>query len=216
MDFQTWLSYVFELLPGLGTAMQLTGVSLALGFPIALAFALLIQYGPKILTWLVIAVVEIGRGVPLLVLLYIFYQGLPQVDIYPSAMVAAIIAFTWSAAAYATETIRSSIQSVPNGQMEAASAVGLTAIDRFRHVILPQASRIAIPPLMGLAVVMFQLTSLAYVITISEVMQAAYFLGTQTLNYLPIFVAAAFVYATITIPASAAVTMVEKKLSKHI
>lgn len=215
MDFQTWLGYVYELLPGLGNALQLTGVSLALGLPIALVFALLIQFGPKLLSWVVIAVVEIGRGIPLLVLLYIFYQGLPQVDLYPSAMVAAITAFTWSAAAYATETIRSSIQSVPAGQVEAANAIGLTSVDRFRHVILPQASRVAIPPLMGLSVVMFQLTSLAYVITISEVMQAAYFLGTKTLNYLPIFVAAAVVYASITIPASAAVTLVEKKLSKH-
>ena len=81
MDIQTWFGYVIELLPGLVTAMQLTGISLALGFPLALAFALLIDIAPKPLNWIVIGVVEIGRGVPLLVLLYIFYQGLPQIDI---------------------------------------------------------------------------------------------------------------------------------------
>lgn len=216
MDIQTWFGYVIELLPGLVTAMQLTGMSLALGFPLALAFALLIDIAPKPLNWIVIGAVEIGRGVPLLVLLYIFYQGLPQIDIVPSAMVAAVSAFTWSTASYATETIRSSIQSVPRGQLEAASAAGLTGVDSFRFVIMPQAARIAIPPLMGLAIIMFQLSSLAYVITISEVMQSAYFLGTKTFNYLPVFLAAAAVYASITIPASALVTSIERRLAKHV
>lgn len=216
MDLQTWLGYAAELLPGLGVAMQLTGISLALGFPLALIFAVAIDSLPKPLNWIVVGVVEIGRGVPLLVLLYIFYQGLPQIDIVPSAMVAAVSAFTWSTASYATETIRSSIQSVPNGQSEAASAAGLSGMDSFRFVIAPQAARIAIPPLMGLAIIMFQLSSLAYVITISEVMQSAYFLGTKTFNYLPVFLAAAAIYASITIPASAFVTAVEKRLAKHV
>ena len=206
MDIQTWFGYVIELLPGLVTAMQLTGISLGLGYPLALVFALLIDIAPKPLNWIVIGVVEIGRGVPLLVLLYIFYQGLPQIDIVPSAMVAAVAAFT----------IRSSIQSVPRGQLEAASAAGLSGVDSFRFVIMPQAARIAIPPLMGLAIIMFQLSSLAYVITISEVMQSAYFLGTKTFNYLPVFLAAAAVYASITIPASALVTSIERRLAKHV
>jgi polar amino acid transport system permease protein len=131
-------------------------------------------------------------------------------------MVAAVSAFTWSTASYATETIRSSIQSVPRGQLEAASAAGLSGVDSFRFVIMPQAARIAIPPLMGLAIIMFQLSSLAYVITISEVMQSAYFLGTKTFNYLPVFLAAAAVYASITIPASALVTSIEKRLARHV
>ncbi|MEZ7820511.1 MAG: amino acid ABC transporter permease, partial [Aquiluna sp.] len=70
--------------------------------------------------------------------------------------------------------------------------------------------------LMGLAIIMFQLSSLAYVITISEVMQSAYFLGTKTFNYLPVFLAAAAVYASITIPASALVTSIEKRLARHV
>lgn len=216
MDIQTWFGYVLQLLPGLVTALQLTGIALVLGYPLALICALLIDAAPRPLNWLVIAFVEIGRGVPLLVLLYIFYQGLPQIEIIPSAMTAAIIAFTWSTAGYATEIIRSSLKSVPNGQLEAASAVGLGDGDRFRFVVVPQAARIAIPPLMGLAVIMFQLSSLAYVITISEVMQAAYFLGTKTFNYLPVFLAAAAVYAAITIPASALVATVERRLAKHV
>lgn len=216
MDAATWFGYVLELTPGLLRAMELTGISLAIGYPLALLFALLIDNAPAAIRWIVVGVVEVGRGLPLLVLLYLFYQGLPQIDIIPSAMTAAVWAFSWSTASYATEIIRSSLSAVPTGQLEAADAVGLDEFDRFRYVVLPQASRIAIPPLMGLAIIMFQLTSLAYVITVSEVMQLAYFLGTKTFNYLPVFLAAATVYAAVTIPASALVTSVERRLSRHV
>jgi len=212
----TWFGYVFELLPGLVTALQLTGISLLLGYPLALIFAVLLDGKNRVVRWVVLALVELGRGIPLLVLLYIFYQGLPQVSIIPSAFTAAIWAFTWSTAGYGTEIIRSSLKSVPQGQLEAAKAVGLRESDRFRFVVLPQAARIAIPPLMGLAIIMFQLSSLAYVITLSEVMQSAYFLGTKTFNYLPVFLAAAAVYAAVTIPASALVTSIERRLGRHV
>lgn len=216
MDWLTWWGYVLELLPGVATALELTGISLAFGFPLALLCAGLIDNAPKPVSWVVVAVVEVGRGVPLLVLLYLFYQGLPQLSVVPSAMTAAIWAFTWSTASYATEIMRSALQSVPEGQLEAAHSVGLERRDRFVFIVLPQAARIAIPPLMGLAIIMFQLTSLAYVITVSEVMQMAYFLGTKTFNYLPVFLAAAAIYAAVTIPASAAVSLIERRLSRHV
>lgn len=216
MDFSTWIGYVIGLLPGLETALQLTGISLVLGYPLALVFALLLDSRFRVLRWITLVLVELGRGIPLLVLLYIFYQGLPQISIIPSAFTAAIWAFTWSTAGYATEIIRSALRSVPRGQLEAADAVGLSEGDRFRFVVVPQAARIAIPPLLGLAIIMFQLSSLAYVITVSEVMQSAYFLGTKTFNYLPVFLAAAAVYAAITIPASAAVASIERRLGRHV
>lgn len=212
----TWFGYVLELIPGVGVALQLAGLSLLCGYPLALVFAVLIDNKFKIIRGITIVIVELGRGIPLLVLLYLFYQGLPQVDIIPSALEASLWAFTWSTAGYATEIIRSSLRSVPQGQIEGAQSIGLSPRDSFFTIILPQAARIAIPPLMGLAIIMFQLTSLAYVIAVSEVMQSAYFLGTKTFNYLPVFLAAAAVYAVVTIPASGLVTLVEKRLSRHL
>jgi polar amino acid transport system permease protein len=210
----TWFEYLKEVSDGLGSAVQLAVISLALGYPLALFLAICMDHRNRYFRWLTIIFVELGRGIPLLVLLYIFYQGLPQIDIVPSALTAAVIAFTWSTAGYATEIIRVSINSVAPGQIEGANSVGLSSKDRFRFVVLPQAARIALPPLMGLAIVMFQLTSLAYVIAISEIMQAAYFLGTKTFDYLPVFVAAAAVYAVITIPASLLVAKLEKRMSR--
>ena len=216
MDLISWFGYVVELLPGLWKAVQLTVISLALGYPLALLFAVLIDSKIAPIRWIILVLVEVGRGLPLLVLLYLFYQGLPQLSVVLSALASAVWAFTWSAAAYATEIIRSSLRSVGSGQREAANAIGLDDRDQFRYVILPQAARIAIPPLLGLAIIMFQLTSLAYVIAYSEVMQSAYFLGTKTFNYFPVFLAAAAVYASVTIPASALVTGIERRLSRHV
>lgn len=211
-----WTQYVPELAGGLGVAVQLTLASLVLGYPLGLVLVGLTgrpQLAPRAIG---LAVVELGRGIPLIVLLFIVYQGLPQIDVTPTAIVAAIAAFTWSAAAYSTEIIRASLGAVPPGQSEAAAAAGLSEADRFRFIVLPQAARLAVPPLMGLAVQMFQITSLAYVVTVPEIMQAAYFEGTVTFDYLSVFVAAAFVYAAVTIPSSALVSRLEARLGRHL
>ena len=134
----------------------------------------------------------------------------------PSSLTSAVLAFTWSTAGYATEIVRASIHGVSKGQLEAADSIGLNSRDRLKFIVIPQALRISIPPLLGLAIIMFQLTSLAYVITFSEIMQAAYFLGTKTFDYLLVFSAAAAVYASITIPFSLLLSQLEKRISRHV
>ncbi|CAN2185028.1 HisM ABC-type amino acid transport system, permease component [Candidatus Nanopelagicaceae bacterium] len=211
-----WLEYFRKVAGGLGSAAQLASISLALGYPLAVGLAILLDHKKKAIRWIAILLVELGRGIPLLVLLYIFYQGLPQVDVIPSSLTSAVLAFTWSTAGYATEIIRASIHGVSKGQSEAADSIGLNSRDRLRFIVIPQALRISIPPLLGLAIIMFQLTSLAYVITFSEIMQAAYFLGTKTFDYLLVFSAAAAVYAVVTIPFSLLLSHLEKRISRHV
>lgn len=211
-----WFGYFREVAGGLGNAAQLASISLALGFPLAVGLAILLDHKKKAIRWIAIVLVELGRGIPLLVLLYIFYQGLPQVGVIPSSLTSAVLAFTWSTAGYATEIVRASIHGVSKGQLEAADSIGLNSRDRLKFIVIPQALRISIPPLLGLAIIMFQLTSLAYVITFSEIMQAAYFLGTKTFDYLLVFSAAAAVYASITIPFSLLLSQLEKRISRHI
>ena len=211
-----WFGYFREVAGGLGNAAQLASISLALGFPLAVGLAILLDHKKKAIRWIAIVLVELGRGIPLLVLLYIFYQGLPQVGVIPSSLTSAVLAFTWSTAGYATEIVRASVHGVSKGQLEAADSIGLNSRDRLKFIVIPQALRISIPPLLGLAIIMFQLTSLAYVITFSEIMQAAYFLGTKTFDYLLVFSAAAAVYASITIPFSLLTSQLEKLISRHV
>lgn len=204
------------LAPGLATALQLAGVSLVLAYLLGLLLAILVDAPQRSVRSVALIVVEVGRGLPLLVILYIVYRGLPQTGIYLDPLPAAVVAFTWSIGAYATEIFRASLNAVPPGQREAANALGFARRWTYRDVLLPQAGRIAIPPLMNLAIKAFQLTSLAYAITLSEVMQAAYLRGSVTFEYLRTFVAAAVLYAVVVITASLLARQLEQRLNRHI
>lgn len=212
----SWARHIPELLDGLVVAMQLTGLSLLFGYPLGLLLAIGVNSRVLAVRSLALFVIELGRGLPLLVLLFLVYQGLPQVGFVAGAMVSAVAAFTLSTAAYSTEIVRSSLGAVPPGQAEAAAAAGMSSVDSFRLIILPQAIRVALPPLLGLAIQMFQLSSLAYLVTVPEVMQAARFRSTVTFDALAVFVAAAVLYASITIPASLFVARLEGRLSGHL
>ena len=213
--FAGWGSDLPHLLSGLGVALELTGASLLIGFPAGLLTALLVSSHRRPARLFGLAVVEIGRGLPLLVLLYIVYQGLPQINLSLTNFVSAVVAFAWSTAAYSSEMFRASLNALPKGQTEAALASGMGQMDTFRFVLLPQALRIAIPPLLNLAVQIFQATALAYVITVPEIMQHAYFLGTVSFLYLNVFLLAGLLYAAVTLPSSALIARLERRLSRH-
>lgn len=213
--FSGWGADLPHLLSGLGVALELTGVSLLLGFPGGLLTALLVSSHRRLARLVGLAIVEVGRGLPLLVLLYIVYQGLPQIQVSLTAFLSAVVAFAWSTAAYSSEMFRASLNALPKGQTEAALASGMGQVDTFRFVLLPQALRIAIPPLLNLAVQIFQATALAYVITVPEIMQHAYFLGTVSFLYLNVFLLAGLLYAAVTLPSSALIARLERRLSRH-
>ena len=129
-------------------------------------------------------------------ILYLVYYGLPKFGISFESLTAACIGLTWNAAAYSSEMFRAGLQSVPRGQIEASQALGL---HRVAH-LLPGAScrRECVrrsPGLMGLAIQMFQGTSLAYGIAVPELMKTSYAIGSRTFNYLEVFILAGLVYA---------------------
>jgi polar amino acid transport system permease protein len=213
--FAGWSQDLPQLLSGLGVALELTGVSLLLGFPAGLLTALMVSSRSRSARLPGLLIVEVGRGMPLLVLLYLVYQGLPQFHLSLTNFAAAVAAFAWSTAAYSSEMFRSSLNALPKGQREAAQAAGMNRVDIFRFVLLPQALRIAIPALLNLAVQIFQATALAYVITVPEIMQHAYFLGTVSFLYMNVFLLAAVLYAAVTLPSSALIALLERRLSRH-
>lgn len=209
-----WPAHIPNLLPGLAVAIMLTVVSCAIGYPLGFFLAILSESRSRWLRWTTIALVEIGRGIPALVLLYLVYRGLPQIGILLDALPAAIVALTVTAAAYSAEMIRASIAALPPGQTDASDALGLGRADLFRFVILPQAARISIPPLVNLTITMFHITSLASIITVAEIMHAAYLSGAINWRYMSVYLAAAFVYAVIAIPGAILAGRLERKLGE--
>lgn len=195
-----WPHWVPTLLPGLGVALLLTLISCGIGYPLGFLFALMTEAHPKAVKWIALVLVEFGRGIPILVLLFVVYQGLPSVGVLFDAFPSACIAFVWSAAAYSAEMFRVSIAAVPRGQSDASNALSMSRFDTYRYIVLPQAARISIPPLVSLTITMFHATSLASVITVSELMHIAYQQGAIYFNYMTVFTAAAVIYLVITVP----------------
>jgi polar amino acid transport system permease protein len=211
-----WISWLSALTPGLGVSLTLTGLCLLFGMPLGLVLALMLEGPVKMLRAAALIVVEVGRGAPALVLLYLLYFGLPEGGVTLSAFATGVISLSWTTGAYASELFRSGLAAVPAGQREAALTSGLRGWSGFRYIILPQAVRISTPPLASLAVTIFQTSSLAFVIAVPELMSKAYALGSITFEYLSVFALTSVLYGSITLLALAFVRLAEQRLSRHL
>ncbi|KQS80903.1 amino acid ABC transporter permease [Rhizobium sp. Leaf384] len=213
--FTFWLENLPTMIDGLIVSLEVTGVALAVGIPLGLLLALGVQSRTLAVRWATMAVVEIGRGAPALIMLQFFYFGLPQAGVSLTSFSAAAFALAWTTSAYTSEIIRAGLEAVPYGQKEAAAAVGFTHTDALRYIIVPQGLRVAAPALLGFSILMLQATSLCFAIALPELLSQAYMIGTNTFQYLPILILAGILYALICIPATIAVSLLERSLSRH-
>lgn len=163
------LHYIPLIMKGAGTTILLFGASLAVGTVLGLGVALLRMSGVAPLVWFASGFVWLGRGIPALVILFFAYYALPRViGVGLEPFQAAIIGLGLETAAFQGEVIRSGLLSVDNGQYEAAKALGMSRLHMMRRIILPQATRVAIPPYFSSAMALLRTTSLASVITVQE------------------------------------------------
>jgi polar amino acid transport system permease protein len=211
-----WSEYYPALLSGLWVSVRLAALSLLVGMPCGLLLALGASAKNRALRIGTIALVEIGRGTPALVVLQLVYFGLPTAHLTLSSFVAAALALALTTAAYTSEILRGGLQAVPAGEVEAASALGMAQRDILRFIVIPQGVRVAIPPLMGFAILIFQATSLAFTIALPELLSQAYSTGSATFRYISILALAGLFYAAVTIPASWLSERAEKRLGRHL
>lgn len=210
----TWMHDLPTMLEGLKWSVFIALVAIAIGYPLGLLLALGVNHRNAVIRWVCLAFVEIGRGAPALVILYLVYYGLPKFGVSLDNIPAACIGLGWNAAAYSSEMIRGGLQSVARGQLEAASALGLNNRGTFWKVIFPQGMRSSTPALMGLAIQMFQGTSLAYGIAVPELMKQAYTIGAENFSYLQTFILAGLVYAVIAVPATWITSYFERRMAR--
>ena len=210
-----WADFLPQMMSGLRVSLLLALVAIAVGYPIGLVLALLVSARNRLVHGLGLAVVELGRGAPALVVLYLVYYALPRFGLTFEAFTAACIGLTFNAAAYASEMIRAGLNSVPRGQLEASAALGVPAATTFRRVVLPQGMRSSTPGLMGLAIQMFQGTSLAYAISVPELMKSAQSIASQNFEYLKVFVLVGLVYAAVSMPATWITVLFERRMSRR-
>lgn len=168
------------LIPGLTVTIPLTLVSFGLGLILALFTALVQIARVPVLRQIARFYVWIIRGTPLLVQLYIIFYGLPSLNIKIDAIPSAIIAFTLSVGAYTSETLRATILSVPQGQLEAGYCVGMAFSQTMRRIIIPQAFKTAFPPLFNSFIGLTKDTSLAANVTVLEMFMSAQRIAART------------------------------------
>lgn len=210
MEFIT--RYLPDLAGGLGTSLKIAAVSTIAGLILGLVLAVLSASANRFVRIGTVVVIEIGRGIPVLVMLQLVYFGLPSTGVVLQPMVAAWIALAAITACYSSEIIRSGFISISRGQLEAARDLGLSKHTILLHIVLPQALRVSAAPLAGLAIQMFQATSLTFALSIPELLSQAYDIGSLTFRYLDILGLAGFMYAIIGIPLLYGVNALERRM----
>lgn len=202
------------LLRGLVNTFLLGIAGIGFGIPCGLVIGLLRLYGPKPVRALMVLYIDIFRAAPMLVVLIMIYYALPFVGIRLSSWTSAGLAFSIVMAAYSAEVFRSGIESIPRGQFEAASALGLPFLVTLRKVVLPQAIRIVIPPMTNNCVSMFKDTSLASTVALPELLKEATDAQALHANPTPL-IGAALIYIAFLWPMVRLVSLLEKKFSKE-
>lgn len=204
-----------EYLPSLLKAalqytLPLTAMSFVLGMVFAVLTALIrlahsstnewVDAFFKVLKGFAAFYVWFFRSTPLIVQLFIVFYGLPNAHIsfFANAWVSAVTVFSLNTGAYASETVRAAILSVPHVQKEAALSLGMTNWQVYTNVILPQAARISIPPLSNSLISLLKDTSLASVITIVEMFYLSQQIAAQNYRILSMYILVALVYAFLT------------------
>ncbi|MEC0232758.1 amino acid ABC transporter permease [Paenibacillus kribbensis] len=202
------------LLKGAYYTLYITIVSMFFGLIIGLVVAVARLKGNRPVRWLARSYVSIIRGTPVLVQIAVIYYGLDDYGISFGSLTAACLALSINTGAYLSETFRGAILAVPRGQTEAAYATGMSPGQTMWRIILPQAVRIAIPPMGNTFVGMLKETSLVSFIGVSELMRQAQLLQAQYLLYMPFLLEIGLMYWIMSIGFSAILERVEKRLAR--
>jgi len=212
-----WLA-VWQMLPVLllGAVMtaEITAGAFVVATLIGLTFAVVQRLPFRPLRIAIAIYVDVFRAVPVLTQLFIIYFGLTEIGIRLDPLPSAIVGFGINGGAYLTEVFRAGLESIHQGQMEAAQMLGMTRLAALRIVILPQAVRVVLPPLGNFAIGLLKDTALASAVAAPELMFRARTLVDKTFLATQIFVTAAAIYLAMSLPLGYLTRQAEARLSR--
>ena len=194
LDFSVVLTKIPILLEGCVVTLQISFFALLLGMIFGIACALCRISANRALNSLAFMYVWVIRGTPVMVQLFILYFGLPQLGIKLPSMVAGVLGLAINTGAYVTEIIRAGIQAVDKGQMEAALSVGMSFRQAMVRIIGPQATKICIPPLVNQFIMTLKNSSIASLVTITELFRTGEQIIYTTFRSFEVYMAVAVLY----------------------
>ncbi|SFE58171.1 amino acid ABC transporter permease [Alteribacillus iranensis] len=224
IDLQFALEQVPKILQGVPYTLLVTIVAMIVGLVIGTILAFFRIYRVPVLHQLTVLFVSFFRGTPLIVQLFVFFYGLPMLilslndtfqwglnpDIM-SPLVIALIAYSINSASYLTEVVRSAIQSVDKGQLEAAKAVGMTTFQGMYRIILPQAFVTALPNLGNHFIMLIKASALAFTIGIMDVLGISRVIANDGYRFLETYLVAALIYWLLSIIFEIILARIEKR-----
>ncbi|MCA1022327.1 amino acid ABC transporter permease [Halobacillus litoralis] len=212
---RAWSNLPF-ILEGVPLTLFVAVIGMAIGLILGFFLALARGSSHIWLRWPARFYISFMRGTPILVYLFVLYFGLPVVGLKLPATTAAIIGFGTNSAAYIAEINRASLNSVSNGQWESARALGFTYWQTIRRIIMPQATRIAIPPLGNVFLDLLKATSLAAMISVPEILNKAQIAAGRTVDSMTMYITAALIYWPLTMIFSALQDYLERRNNRYL
>jgi len=214
----SWARLLGKALPLLLSAAGMTVLLSAASFPLAILIGLAVAigrlHGPPLLRPLLAGYVEVLRGTPLMLQLYALFFLLPKIGLALPALAAAIIGLALNYSAYESEIYRAGLKAVPGGQFEAALALGMTKWQALRHVIVPQAVRIVMPPVTSDFIALFKDTSVCSAITVIELTKRYSVLALSTGRIVELAVVTALLYLAMSWPMALVSRWLERRLER--
>lgn len=212
MFFQNALDFLPILLSGAVVTLQVTVASFLLSSIIGLAFALMMMSKVRAVSRLATLLVNIIRGLPIIIQLFYIYFVLPDFGIQLTALQAGIIGLGIAYSAYQAENFRAGIQAIQQGQIEAAESLGMRGAMIMRRVVLPQAFRIALPPYGNTLVMMLKDSSLVSTITVAEMTRAGQLIASSTFENMTVYTLVGLLYLAMSLPLSYALRRLEARI----
>ena len=182
---------------GLAITLQVSALVVLISLLAGVALGVALVYGPAPLRWLVRGYSDVIRGIPILVLIFAIYYGLPALHLNLSSLVAAVTALSMFTTAQVVETTRGALQSIHHGQMEAGKAIGLTFPQRLRWVIFPQALRRFLPPWINSVTDAVKGSALVSLVGVVDLMLAIQQVIGRVYEPLPLYLLGAMIYFAI-------------------
>ncbi|MDN5345921.1 polar amino acid ABC transporter permease [Petrotoga miotherma DSM 10691] len=212
-DIQVIINSFPYLLKGTLVTLELTFFSLLIGFVMGIIISFGQLYGNKLVQFIFLIYERVFRSIPLLVILFLIFYGLPAIGIRLDPLIASILGLGLRSSAYQSQILRGAILSIPKGQLDAAYSIGMNKIQTFFYIIFPQAIRIALSGWTNEAAVVLKDTSLAYALGVVELLRQGTYIISVTNRPLIVYLICGVIYFILTFSISRGLGRIEKKLA---